>query len=219
MPRPEGELRDQLAVYLVADPEQTERDLLEDVMAALEGGVTAVQLRAKHMNDHDAWVLALQLREHCHYHQALFLVNDRLDIALASQADGVHLGANDLPIGMARWIAGPDFIIGYSPATDMQAASATRVKASYVGIGPVFATGSKDDAGEPIGLDTLAHRIELAEKPAVGIGGITPENAPLVIEAGAVGVSVISAILRQPDPKDAAARLAAAVRRAKTGRA
>lgn len=218
MPRPEGELRDQLAVYLVADPELTGRDLLEDVMAALDGGVTAVQLRAKNMNDHDAWGLAIQLREQCHDHNALFLVNDRLDIALAAQADGVHLGASDLPVGIARWLTGPDFIIGYSPTTDAQAASATRVRADYVGIGPVFPTGSKADAGEAIGLETLAQRVDLAEVPAVGIGGITVENAPAVIRAGAVGVAVISAILGAPEPAIAAERLAGVVRRARAER-
>lgn len=212
MPRPEGDLRDQLAVYLVADPELTKRDLIEDVVAALVGGVTAVQLRAKHLNDHDAWALAIQLRTRCHDRNALFLVNDRLDLALAAQADGVHLGATDLPVGIARWLAGPDFIIGYSPTTDGQAASATRVRADYVGIGPVYATGSKSDAGDAIGLETLAERIDLAEVPAVGIGGITPDNAPAVIRAGACGVAVISAVLGAPEPSAAAERLAASVR-------
>lgn len=211
------ELARRLAVYLVADPEATKRDLVEDVVAAVDGGATAVQLRAKRLDDGDAWRLAIRLRQACRERGALFLVNDRVDLALASRADGVHLGLADLPLAMARWMAGPAFVIGYSPATVWQAADAARQSADYVGVGPVFATASKDDAGAPIGLDGVKERVAAAGLPTVGIGGITAENAAAVIGAGAVGVSVISAILGGSEPGTAAAELARAVDGARGG--
>lgn len=211
------DLVEKLALYLIADPEATKRDLVEDVMAALDGGVTCVQLRAKRLGDADAWRLAIQLREQCRYRRALFIVNDRVDLAVAAQADGVHLGVNDLPPVAARKIAGPEFVVGYSPQAAWQAASAIQQGAHYIGAGPVFATTSKDDAGEPIGPAGLTEWAAAAGVPTVGIGGITVENAGEVIRAGAVGVSVISAILGAADPGEAARRLSGAVREAQRG--
>ena len=205
-------LPERLAVYLVADPEQTERDLVEAVTAALDNGVTCVQLRAKRLGGHEAFVLAGRLRDLSRSRNALFVVNDRVDLALAAHADGVHLGVHDLPVEAARAIAGPDLIVGYSPQTVDQAADARRQGADYVGIGPVFATASKDDAGQPIGIAGLVEHVRAAGIPAVGIGGITPDNAAEVIRAGADGVAVIRAILAASDPGAAASRLARAVR-------
>ena len=212
-----AELAEKLAVYLVADPEQTERDLVEDVVAALEGGVTSVQLRAKRATDREALAVAVRLREACRERDALFVVNDRVDLALAAGADGVHLGVHDLPLAAAREIAGSRLVLGYSPLTLDQVDAAAGAGADYVGLGPVFATASKEDATPPIGLPGLAAQVAATPLPAVGIGGITAENAGDVIRAGAVGVSVISAILRAPDPREAAARLAQAVAAARRG--
>ena len=206
-------LRDMLAVYLVADPEQTDRDLFADVAAALEGGLTCVQLRAKNLPDAEAWHLAMRLRELCRSHRAMFLVNDRLDVALAAQTDGVHLGVDDLPPWICRWITGDDFVIGYSPASDY--GTHLGRGADYLGVGPVFETRSKPDAGEALGLDGFVRRIEYAEEPVVAIGGITAENAASVIQKGATGVAVVSAILRATDPSAAAAALADSVMKAK----
>ena len=195
---------------MLADPEQTERDLREDVLAALEGGVTCVQLRAKQLSDRQTWHLAMGLRADCHSFGAMFVVNDRFDVALLAQADGVHLGATDLPVGMARGLAGEDFVIGYSPTSRHDASNGRG--ANYLGVGPVFATASKSDAGAPIGVERFPEWIEsMDDKPVVGIGGITAENAPRVIAAGAAGVAVIGEILRSPEPKAAAARLVRAV--------
>jgi thiamine-phosphate pyrophosphorylase len=201
----------QLAVYVVADPEQTRRDLVADVAAALAGGVTCVQLRAKRLTDREATELARRLRELCRRSGAWFLVNDRLDIALAVGADGVHLGVDDLPVAEARRVAGPEFVIGFSPESDQQTAEAAAAGADYLGVGPVYATGTKLDAGAPIGLETLCQRVSIAGIPVVGIGGITPETAADVIAAGAAGVAVVGAILRAPDPERAAALLRQAV--------
>jgi thiamine-phosphate pyrophosphorylase len=211
-----GSLTARLAVYLVADPEQTKRPFLDDVEAALNSGVTAVQLRAKRAHDRDLFALAMKVRELSSKFGAMFIVNDRFDISLAARADGVHLGVDDLPVATVRALAPAGFVIGYSPETDEQAAGSRPNGADYVGVGPVFGTNSKSDAGVPIGLEMLKRRIEIAGIPVVGIGGVSWENAASVIEAGAVGVAVVSAILAAPDPAGASRRLVEAVQIART---
>lgn len=207
-----SKLAEQLAVYFVADPEQAQRDLRDDVSSAIAGGVTMVQLRAKAMDDVAFRSLATEILAICRDQSVPFIVNDRFEVALAVGADGVHLGELDLPLDEARHRAGASIIIGSSPTHVAQAAAARDLGADYVGLGPVYATGSKDDAGEPIGLTGLTARIAAAKLPAVGIGGITASNATEIILAGADGVAVISAIQRAPDARRAAAELATAVR-------
>jgi thiamine-phosphate diphosphorylase len=207
-----SKLAEQLAVYFVADPEQTERDLVGIVATAIARGVTVVQLRAKRMPDDDFVPLARAIQAACRDQDVPFIVNDRLVLALELGADGVHLGEHDLPIDVARDLAGPSFIIGSSPKNLEQAEAARTQGANYVGLGPIYATGSKGDAGDPIGLEGLAEQIAAAKLPAVGIGGITIANATEVILAGADGVAVISAIQGATDPGQATADLAAAVR-------
>lgn len=200
---------DRLRLYLVADPDLCQEPLVKSVAAALAGGVTAVQLRAKSLNDRQAVALGRQLREVTTSHGALFLVNDRLDIALATGADGVHLGVTDLHPADARRIAPPGFIIGYSPDDASDVAGATA--ASYYGIGPVFGTASKADAGQALGLDQLAERIAASPLPVVGIGGIDADTARGVIARGAIGVAVISAVLGSKDPRAAAREIRRAI--------
>ena len=203
-----GRLRAALALYLVADPEQSASgDLVADTAAAITGGVTCVQLRAKHLSDFDALDLALPLASLCRRHGVPFLVNDRLDVALAVNADGLHVGLSDLPIPVVRRLGGERFLIGWSPETTEQAATSGAIGADYVGLGPVFPTGSKTDAGVAIGLDGLAARVAAAGIPTVGIGGISVVSAASVIRAGADGIAVISAILRNVDPQAAATAL------------
>lgn len=219
-------LSDKLSVYLVADPDQSDGDILGIVEAALAGGVTAVQLRAKSGTDRERFYLAQNLQELCDEHSALFIVNDRFDIALALTANGVHLGADDLPIFHTRGVAPDGFIIGYSPANADNAKEAGDAEtdlsqvgfegADYLGIGPVFDTRSKPDAGEALGLEAFSRRVKLAGIPCIGIGGIDANNAASVIELGAVGVAVMSSVLRAPDPEKAAWEIASAVREAKT---
>jgi len=126
-------------------------------------------------------------------------VNDRLDIALAASADGVHLGPEDLPVRAARRVAGPGLLIGASTGTPDEALVAWEEGADYLGCGSVFRTRSKADAGEPIGLQGLEAVVVAVPLPVIAIGGITPENAPSVWRSGAAGVAVISALL-QPSP-------------------
>lgn len=207
-------LRAHLAVYLVADPEATAMPLVEAVQAALDGGVTAVQLRAKRLGGYDQFRRASQLVFLCEQYQALFIVNDRLDIALAVGAAGVHLGTSDLPVDVARRMVPPGFVIGFSPQSVDDVEAAAQLGADYVGIGPVFATGSKDDAQAPLGLDGLSRQIAASRVPTVAIGGITATTAGDIIAAGAAGVAVISAILGAADPTEAAQNLSTTVSRA-----
>lgn len=205
------ELEAALRVYLVADPDQTPGDLVDVVTRALAGGVTMVQLRAKSRTDREIIELGRVLESLCRQHGAAFLMNDRIDLSLALGADGVHLGVDDLPVEDASRIAPPGFVIGFSPDTDQQAIDAAARGVSYLGVGPVFGTVSKSDAGAAIGLDLLAHRAAISGLPTIGIGGISPDNASDVIAAGACGVAVIGAILRADDPRQAAAALRSSV--------
>jgi thiamine-phosphate diphosphorylase len=214
----DAELRERLAVYYVADPEQTDRDFLALVDAALAGGVTSVQLRAKRMGGREMFDLAGVLRDRCAVAGALFFVNDRVDVAIAAEADGVHVGVHDLPLEETRRLIGEGMVLGYSPLNLAEAAAAKARDADYVGLGPVFGTASKADAQAELGLAALAEQITAARLPAVGIGGIGVDNAEAVIRAGADGVAVISAIQGAAVPRHAAESLATIVERAKSGR-
>lgn len=209
-------LRQRLAIYYVADPEQTERDFLAVVADALAGGATAVQLRAKTMGGRELYVVAAAMRGLCHAAGALFLVNDRVDVALAVEADGVHVGVQDLPLEATRRLVGDRAIVGYSPLDLADIATAHAGGADYVGLGPVYATASKADAQAPLGLAGLAAQAAVAAMPAVAIGGITVETAAAVVQAGVDGVAVIGAIQHAADPKRAARLLAEAVKQGKS---
>jgi thiamine-phosphate diphosphorylase len=211
-------LRERLAVYYVADPEQTERDIIAVVEDALAGGVTALQLRAKQMPGRDMYNLARQMRQRCQQAGVLFFVNDRVDIGVACGADGVHVGVNDLPLDATRSLIGAGMILGYSPLDLAEVSKAREWGADYVGLGPVYATGSKADAQAPLGPAGLAEQAAEANLPSVGIGGISLANAGAVIRAGVDGVAVISAIQGAENPRQAAESLALAVKLAKIER-
>lgn len=200
-----------LRLYLVADPDHVDGDLVSAVDEALSGGVTCVQLRAKALSDLELYRLAVGLRERCDQSGALFIVNDRIDIALATGGGGVHLGVDDLPVEAARALAGPEFVIGYSPAEEAEVPIARLRGADYLGVGPVYGTRTKLDAGAAIGLVALQRRVTAAQIPVVAIGGMTAENAAAAIAAGAAGVAVVSAILRAGDPRSAASALLSVV--------
>jgi thiamine-phosphate pyrophosphorylase len=147
------------------------------------------------------------MKEVCAQAGVVFVVNDRLDVAIASEADGVHLGQDDFPIPLARTILGNDKIIGGSAVTLEETEKCLEEGADYVGFGPVFPTSSKDDAGPAAGLDFLKQAVEAVSIPIITIGGVSAENTPEVIRAGAWGIAVISAVCCQPDPEEAARRL------------
>ena len=197
-----------LRLYLVADPDLVVGHLATIVSAAINGGVTSVQLRVKSRSDCEFERLGSEISTICRDRGVLFLVNDRLDIAMAVGADGVHLGVDDLTIESVRKIGGDRFIVGYSPESDEQAAVAASRGADYLGVGPVYGTASKADAGAAIGLATLGRRARLSGIPTIGIGGVSAANAAAVLAAGACGVAVMSAILCANHPASAARTLA-----------
>lgn len=176
------------------------RNIVQVVCDALRAGCPAVQLREKELPPRDILPLARTVRRATHDAGALLLVNDRLDVALAVGADGVHLGPDDLPVGHARELAPPGFLIGYSAATVARARSAIASGADYIGCGPLFPTTTKPDAGSAIGVARLARIAQAVDAPVVAIGGIDAENAPAAIQAGAAGVAVIAAVMAAADP-------------------
>lgn len=184
------------------------RTVEEVVRAALEAGAPAVQLRDKAAPPRALLEQARALLPIVHAAGALLFVNDRIDVALAAGADGVHLGPDDLPVAAARHLAGPEFLIGYSTDSPDLARRAQADGASYIGCGAVFGTATKKEAaGENIGPDRLAQVVDAVAIPVVGIGGITPENIGAVAGSGAAGVAVVSAIMAAPDPQSAAGAL------------
>lgn len=205
-------LRDALRLYVITDRGLARgRPDEEVVRQAIAGGATALQLRWKTGPLTEALHVGRVLRELCHRAGVLFIVNDRVDLALALEADGVHVGLSDLPVEEARRLLGSEAVIGFSPERLDQALAAEQAGADYLGVGPVFPTSTKPDAGPAVGLEHLRRIAAAVRIPVVGIGGITAENAAAVIEAGAVGVAVISAVVGAEDIVAAATRLRRAV--------
>ncbi|MCH7662086.1 MAG: thiamine phosphate synthase [Euryarchaeota archaeon] len=202
-------------LYLVTQQDLSEgRSTPEIVEAAIAGGVDAIQLREKHASARDRYELGLGLRKRTREAGVSLLVNDRVDIAAAIDADGVHLGDEDLPIAAAREILGQGAVIGRSVSTVEGAHTAESNGADYLGAGAVFATASKNVADEQnaIGVESVEKIAESVGIPIVGIGGIDRENAASVTGAGASGVAVISAITTVKDPEAATRELLEAVR-------
>lgn len=203
-------------MYVIADRKAAGcRPILDLVQAAIRGGATVVQLREKAATTREMVELGRALHGLTAATGIPLIVNDRIDVALAVGAEGVHLGVDDMPVVLARQILGPARIIGASPETTKGACQAERDGADYLGIGDVFGTPSKGDAGRPIGLEGLARVVGAVSIPVVAIGGIRPENAGSAIEAGAAGVAVISAVVSAEDPEAATRRLHEAVRAAR----
>lgn len=187
---------------------------LEVSRRAVAGGADVIQLRDKELSSRDMYELAVEMREVVHRMGKMFIVNDRLDVALASNADGVHLGRDDLPVSAARSIA-PNLVIGASVGSVEEASEAEGDGADYVAVSPVFDTPSKGDAGPGHGLEVLLLVRRAVSIPVIGIGGINRFNAAEVIGSGADGVAVISAVVSQADISTAAKELRAVVREAK----
>ena len=180
--------------------------LVARARAAVRGGATMVQLRLK---DESARVLVEVARALVATLSVPVIVNDRADVAIAAGAAGVHLGAEDVPVAAIRRVAPPVFVIGASVGADEEVALA--VGADYVGIGPVYETASKGDAGLAIGIDRFAQLSKACGTPALAIGGLTVENAASAMHAGASGIAVIRAIFAAPDPEAAARALRSAI--------
>lgn len=207
-----SELAQRLRLYVVTDGRAARgRSLVDLVAAALEGGATAIQLREKTLSTLDQVALGRELRRLTHQAGALLIVNDRADIACVLEADGVHLGQDDLPVAAARRILGPEAIIGGSAGNLDELATSLAAGVDYLGVGPMYPTGSKADAGPAIGPAGLAQIRQRTDLPIVGIGAVDADNVGPVISAGADGAAVISAVLGADDVKAAARRLRQAV--------
>lgn len=196
-----------LTLYVLTDRLVSGRPHEEQVEQAIQGGATAIQLREKTLSSRDVVEIGRRIAGICKRSGVLFIVNDRADVAVACDADGVHVGQDDLPVPVARQIVARGKIVGASAGTIAEARQAAAEGADYLGVGSVFATSTKPDAGEPLGVAALAEVIRAVRVPVVGIGGITAENAAEVIRAGAAGVAVVAAVVGQDDIVAAARRL------------
>ncbi len=174
---------------------------------ALKGGAAMIQLRHKRASGNQLFLWAIEICKLCHKYHALCIINDRVDIAMASNADGVHLGQQDMPIAAARQLLGHHRIIGISASSLKEAIQAQNDGADYIGFGHIFPTSSKKKDSAPLGTETLRQTTTLISLPIIAIGGINHENAASLISCGASGVAVISAISRAPDQALAADKL------------
>lgn len=185
------------------------RDALETATRAIAAGAPVIQLRVKGVTDRELYDLGGRLMAVCREHGAVCLVNDRVDIALAIGAHGTHLGADDLPVAVARRLAGPDHIIGGTTREPVRAAQLVAEGASYLGVGPAYPTSTKDglpDSLGPAGIGAVAQAVAV---PVIAIGGVTVSHVRELRAAGAYGVAVVSAVSDAPDPAAATRRLLA----------
>lgn len=209
-------LPDLLRVYVLTDRGLARgRSEEEVVAAALAGGATAIQLRWKTGPLREALAVGRAIQRLCRAADVPFIVNDRVDLALALDADGVHVGVDDLPVAETRALVGDRMIVGFSPPTLEEAQAAERDGADYLGVGPVYGTTTKADAGAATGLEHVRAMVAAVGIPVVGIGGITAENAAPVVDAGAMGVSVISSVVAADDITAATRALREVVDRAR----
>ncbi|MBO0779721.1 MAG: thiamine phosphate synthase [Ktedonobacteraceae bacterium] len=200
MPSLKANLAERMRLHVLTSREWSRgRDMLTVARAALDGGATVIQLRDKNASTRQLIEEGLSLRALTHERGALLIVNDRLDVALAIDADGAHVGQDDMPGDLARRLLGPQRILGISAGNIDEARSALASGADYLGVGPIFATRGKADAGEPTGTTLLTRLAEICNIPLVAIGGITAANAAAIIQAGATGVAVITAVVYAED--------------------
>lgn len=191
-------------LYLVTDRQLLgKKELVATVEESIKGGVTVVQLREKSISTRQFYSLVLGLKELTSRYKVPFIINDRIDVALAVDADGIHIGQSDMPLLVARSLMGPEKIVGVSVTTVEQALDAEAEGADYLGVGAIFPTGTKSDA-DYVSLAVLKEIKKYVKIPVVAIGGITEHNVRAVIETGVDGVAVVSAIVACSDSRSAA---------------
>ena len=191
-----------LSLYLVTDKSDDVEKFLKTIEEAIKGGVSVVQIREKTAETLDFYNLALKVKEITTKYNVPLIINDRVDIALAIDADGVHVGQSDMPCEVTRKLIGTDKILGVSAATITEAKKAQKDGADYIGTGAVFPTATKDDAPS-ITKQNLKEIVESIDIPVVAIGGINNDNASELTDTGIAGLSVVSAIMSADDPKKA----------------
>ena len=197
-----------LSLYLVTDRGLSKGRSHEYIVEeAIKGGVSLVQLREKDISSREFYQLAFSLKQALAKHQIPLIINDRLDIALAVDADGLHIGQSDLPYDVARQLLGADKIIGLSVETVEQARQANALNVDYIGLSPVFSTLTKSDINTPLGLNGIKEIAAFSKHQMVAIGGINKENTADIFRSGAHGVAVVSAIVSHESPFQAAKEL------------
>jgi len=197
-----------LSLYLVTDRELSLGRSLEWIVEeAVKGGVTMVQLREKDCSTCEFITLAVKLKETLSAYNVPLIINDRVDVALAANADGLHIGQSDMDYATARRLLGYEKIIGLSVENMEQVYEANEMDVDYIGISPVFSTNTKTDTAPPFGLKGITEVMAVSKHPAVGIGGINDTNAASILQAGANGIAVVSAICSANDPQEAARKL------------
>lgn len=206
-----------LSLYLVTDRDLCNgRPLPFVVEEAVKGGVTMVQLREKECSSREFFDLALQLKKLLQPYRIPLIINDRLDIALAADADGLHIGQSDLPWSIVRRYLGKNKILGLSIENLEQALEANEMDIDYIALSPVYSTATKTDTSVPLGLQGVKEITAVTKHPSVAIGGMNASTARDVILNGASGIAVVSAIVSAPDPRLAATELKSLVLNAKT---
>ena len=206
-----------LELYLVTDRDLSKGRSLDWVVEkAVKGGATMLQLREKDMETKDFINEAKKIQKILKPYNIPLIINDRVDIAMAIEADGVHLGQTDMPYPMARKILGNDAIIGLSVENIEQAQEANQFDLDYIAISPVFTTPTKEELTQELGISGVQKITKLSKHSSVGIGSIKPHNVETIIKAGANGVAVVSAICSAEDPEKAASELRTKVQKAKS---
>ncbi|WP_296875987.1 thiamine phosphate synthase [uncultured Methanobrevibacter sp.] len=195
-----------LSLYLVTDKSDDVEKFLNTIEEAIKGGVSVVQIREKTKDTLDFYNLALKVKEITTKYDVPLIINDRVDVALAIDADGVHVGQSDMPCDVTRKLVGPDKIVGISAATIDEAKKAEKDGADYIGTGAVFPTATKDDAPKITKKD-LKEIVDSINIPVVAIGGINHDNAGELIDTGIAGLSVVSAIMSSDNPKKSSEEL------------
>ena len=195
-----------LSLYLVTDKSDDVEKFLKTIEEGIKGGVSVVQIREKTADTLDFYNLALKVKKITDQYNVPLIINDRVDVALAIDADGVHVGQSDMPCDVTRKLVGPDKIVGVSAATIDEAKKAENDGADYIGTGAVFPTATKDDAPKITKKD-LKEVVDSINIPVVAIGGINLENASELKDTGIKGLSVVSAIMSSENPKKSAEKL------------
>jgi thiamine-phosphate pyrophosphorylase len=202
-----------LSLYLVTGRSLSlGRPIVEVVEQAVKGGVTMVQLREKDTSSREFYELAVKLKQILKPYNIPLIINDRLDIALACNAEGLHIGQSDLPHPIVRKLFGKDKIIGLSVENIRDVQEANNRDVDYIGISPVFNTPTKTDTTQALGLKGIKEIMAISKHPSVGIGGINLSNAKDIIKAGANGIAVVSAIMSASDPQQAAKELSQTIK-------
>ncbi len=184
-----------LSLYVITDENLLKKDIEQAVQQAIEGGATIIQYRAKKKDTKDMYLEAVKIKKICDRYSVPLIINDRIDIALAVDASGVHIGQEDMPVEVARRLLGFNKILGLSTKTLKQVKEANTLPVDYIGFGSIFPTETKEDA-KLAGLEALKKAIEISIQPVVAIGGINHQNIDKVLKTGCTNIAVVSAVFK-----------------------